>query len=63
MTNKKNEWILTRECLPKAGGYYLVTLRGKYVENTLVRCSRFLNGKFDIDNVIAWMSLPLPYNF
>lgn len=55
-------WIPVSKMLPKAGGHYLVTYDGNYAKSIpLVKESKFLNGKFDVENVIAWQELPLPY--
>lgn len=48
--------------VPKVGGYYLVTYYGKYADFLpLVKESKYLNGNFSVENVIAWRELPLPY--
>ena len=42
--------------------YYLVTYYGKYADFLpLVKESKYLNGNFSVENVIAWRELPLPY--
>lgn len=63
MKYKMNQWVPVNEHLSNLDGHYLVTIQGKFVKNTLVKYGRFNNGKFDIDNVIAWMNLPFAYNF
>lgn len=56
------EWIPVKNMLPKVGGYYLVTYYGKYADFLpLVKESKYLNGNFSVENVIAWRELPLPY--
>ena len=52
---QKIEWIPVSERLPKNNGLYLV-----YTEEQLFVCS-FENGEFFIDDVLAWMPLPKPY--
>lgn len=58
-----NKWIPVNKNLPVIGGSYLVTVKGRYAKSTLTKYSKFYNGKFDTENVIAWMPLPLPYRF
>ena len=53
-----DRWILVSEYTPSIDGYYLITICRKYVKNTLVKYS-----KFEVENVITWMNLPIPYNF
>ena len=49
--------------LPEVGGNYLVTYYGKYADFLpLVKECKYLNGKFSVENVIAWRELPLPYS-
>lgn len=57
------EWIPVKNMLPEVGGNYLVTYYGKYADFLpLVKECKYLNGKFSVENVIAWRELPLPYS-
>lgn len=57
------EWIPVQEYLPKSGGYYLVTHKAEYSVANFVTVSSYLNGRFEVKNVIAWRDLPLPYPY
>ena len=61
--NSLYDWIPVSETLPKTDGYYLVTVQGKYVNNSVVEYSNYFDGKFDAERVIAWKDLPLPYPY
>jgi len=50
-----SRWIPVSERLPKEEGLYLV-----YTEEQPFVCS-FEDGEFFIDEVLAWMQLPQPY--
>lgn len=55
-------WILVEEMLPNMNGYYLVTVEN-FKGNTMVKMGYFNDNKFDVDNVIAWRQVPLPYPY
>ena len=53
------EWILCSERLPDSNGEYLVTTKdGEVYQDTFQFLCQWDDNK---DNVIAWMSLPKPY--
>lgn len=55
-------WILVEEMLPKMNGEYLVTV--EFLKNsTMVKMGYFYDNKFNVDNVIAWRQVPLPYPY
>lgn len=51
---ERTKWIPTSERLPEDDGLYLV-----YTEEQPFVCP-FENGEFFIDEVVAWMPLPVP---
>ncbi len=56
------QWILVEEMLPKMNGKYLVTV--EFLKNsTMVKMGYFYDNKFNVDNVIAWRQVPLPYPY
>lgn len=64
-TNVLGKWILCSERLPKEDGMYTTTLSGELVgtDEPFVGQSYFEDGYWEEDGdcVIAWMSLPTPY--
>ena len=60
---KTGQWIPVSERLPEIHNYtqeYIVTIKGNFIRTTFFTET---NGKswWSIDNVIAWMPLPKPY--
>ncbi len=56
------QWILVEEMMPKMNGEYLVTV--EFLKNsTMVKMGYFYDNKFNVDNVIAWRQVPLPYPY
>ena len=56
------EWILVKDMLPKVSGRYLITVEN-FKNSTMVKLGYFYDNKFDVDNVIAWKQVPLPYPY
>ena len=67
-------WVLCSERLPEENGQYLITIKYKHVndsyEDVYTEHGEWLDGKWDmfcfghcgeVEDIIAWLSLPEPY--
>lgn len=74
VTDAPNEWIPCKERLPKSYGKYIVTIGNSvigfrvhllnYGESMFGKdnpCWFFYDSEYAVDDVIAWMPLPMPY--